>query len=1320
MRRGLVADIITAVPSLQAHGAWTLHYRPVSKQQQHQADAEAAVGGAPSSAEGAQPDPEGAAQAVREGPEGGQAGPEGPEGAQAGPADLSEQHHAFVLLSCGGQNTMVLDAGGAELSELSDDVAYVRDAPTLAVGEIFDATAAVQVTHTTVRMVRGSSELLQELLLTSILQDASHPAAAAAAAGQQQVCIRYAQVRDPYVVLLLSDATTLLLCGDKQRQQLQLLPGALADLAEAGWGDPLAAVTAACLYTDTTGWLAAAAGITADQQDAEQGAADAAAEAAAAAGKGQQQQLVAEEAAAAAADDEDALMAEAAAAAPGAEDAAAAPAEAAPRGGSPGQQEQQDADTLGDAASAAAAAPAGSPVKAEEAAAAGDAAHNLKAEDAEAGTKSGGTIVVPTEAQESVAAMDGVEGVDTAMALAAAMEDAGDAAAAADDKDGAAAEAAAEAAAAASDAAADVGVPPGLAAGTAEQRAAAAADVEVSAAAAAEGQQQQRRTTAPEASNGVDGGKEAALAQQQQQPKREQQRTAAMMTFCVIVRAGGALQVYALPGMMCVFEDAEAVLGHQTLSPARPPSPFTDEDEDAMHDEDLSPSPISELLMECFAGSSGGAVGVPAAAAPLLVMLRDDGSCLAYKAFKPHAANSPLGFRRLPLDAGLLPHPSPAQAPAEAAAATNSQLAPPAPGMPQPTAPPCRLVRFDQLATPRLEAPLGPGFAPTRGNAAAGSSSDSSSSQALPLPQLRYSGVFVCGPRPAWLVASRGGLLAHPMEADVGQVDAFCAFHNLNCVHGYMAASLAGALNICTLPLQMRLDQPWLTSKLPLRATPQALAYYPEARLLALTTSRVSAPPRPFLPLEPGGDAVAAAAYATAEAAVKAAGVEDLHELLLLAPPGCGLPTATYTTAYTSILAAAAAAGGSGSGLPSAGSSGAAPTAGAAAAGSARAAAALAAAAGWAGLPMWRYPLLPGEAVTALRHVSLCEGGDENSNPEPFLAVGCSSAYGEDFPAMGRVLLFQVLKEKIYRVEGSSEVISGRLELQREYPGPVTALESLRGFLLMAIGNKLEMHYKQGNTLVKVTFFDGLQMVSGLALVKDFLLLGQAGHSAAFFRYNCTPDPVTRERQQQLKELSADTERLNAWAVEFMPNAARLSQVMADGGGNLTVFMYDMKNPDSWAGKKLLRRGVAHVGACISQFQRLRLAVPGDNLNRQALLGCSAQGSLLLLCPLWDEGMFKRLQSLQEELVYQLRHTAGLNPKAFQGRYTRAGPTYGAGFTAVKPLKPLDNWLLQGDLLWSYAGLDLRAQAVIAEAVGVEPAMLLQDLRTLSIAANFL
>jgi hypothetical protein len=119
MRRGLVADVITAVPSLQAHGAWTLHYRPVSKQQQDPNELDTAAAAAASSDNGATA-AEDAALAVPN--TGGAASPGSPEGAQAAGADLLEQHHAFVLLSCGGHNTMVLDAGGAELSELSEDV----------------------------------------------------------------------------------------------------------------------------------------------------------------------------------------------------------------------------------------------------------------------------------------------------------------------------------------------------------------------------------------------------------------------------------------------------------------------------------------------------------------------------------------------------------------------------------------------------------------------------------------------------------------------------------------------------------------------------------------------------------------------------------------------------------------------------------------------------------------------------------------------------------------------------------------------------------------------------------------------------------------------------------------------------------------------------------------------------------------------------------------------------------------------------------------------------------------------------------------------
>lgn len=372
----------------------------------------------------------------------------------------------------------------------------------------------------------------------------------------------------------------------------------------------------------------------------------------------------------------------------------------------------------------------------------------------------------------------------------------------------------------------------------------------------------------------------------------------------------------------------------------------------------------------------------------------------AYKAASP---KSSLGFRRQPLDPTLLGHESPAPPPATTASAA------PAPGMPLPSAAPYRLIRFDHLVTPRLEQPLGPG------GLAAGlssSGSGSASTDAVQGPKLRYSGIFMCGPKPVWLIATRGGLVPHHMDGKVGAIDAFCAFHNPSCQHGYIAASLKGDMNICTLPLQMRLDQPWLTCKLPLRATPQALVHYPEARLIALTTSRLAAPPRPFLPADPGGDAVAAAAYATAEAAAKGAGVEELNELQLLAPPGCGLPITSYTSVAAAIHAAAAAAGAGNAsngsqGLLSASSLGA-NTAGAAAGSSAKVAAAVAAAAGWVGLPMWRYSLLPGEQALCLKSVALCEGGDESANPEPFIAVGCASAFGEDYPALGRVLLFQV------------------------------------------------------------------------------------------------------------------------------------------------------------------------------------------------------------------------------------------------------------------------------------------------------------------------
>jgi hypothetical protein len=47
------------------------------------------------------------------------------------------------------------------------------------------------------------------------------------------------------------------------------------------------------------------------------------------------------------------------------------------------------------------------------------------------------------------------------------------------------------------------------------------------------------------------------------------------------------------------------------------------------------------------------------------------------------------------------------------------------------------------------------------------------------------------------------------------------------------------------------------------------------------------------------------------------------------------------------------------------------------------------------------------------------------------------------------------------RAAWSCAVVSCLQALQRELPGPVMAVESLRGFLILAVGHRLEMHYKQ-------------------------------------------------------------------------------------------------------------------------------------------------------------------------------------------------------------------------------------------------------------------
>ncbi|CAI5690013.1 unnamed protein product [Oreochromis niloticus] len=100
-----------------------------------------------------------------------------------------------------------------------------------------------------------------------------------------------------------------------------------------------------------------------------------------------------------------------------------------------------------------------------------------------------------------------------------------------------------------------------------------------------------------------------------------------------------------------------------------------------------------------------------------------------------------------------------------------------------------------------------------------------------------YSGVFICGPSPHWmLVTSRGALRLHPMTID-GSIESFSPFHNINCPKGFLYFNKQGELRISVLPTYLSYDAPWPVRKIPLRCTVHYVSYHVESKVYAVCTS---------------------------------------------------------------------------------------------------------------------------------------------------------------------------------------------------------------------------------------------------------------------------------------------------------------------------------------------------------------------------------------------------------------------------------------------------------------------------------------------------
>ncbi|KAJ7555735.1 hypothetical protein O6H91_05G052500 [Diphasiastrum complanatum] len=497
-------------------------------------------------------------------------------------------------------------------------------------------------------------------------------------------------------------------------------------------------------------------------------------------------------------------------------------------------------------------------------------------------------------------------------------------------------------------------------------------------------------------------------------------------------------------------------------------------------------------------------------------------------------------------------------------------------------------------------------------------------------------GVFLTGARPMWLMLCRERIRPHPQYCD-GSILAFTPLHNVNCTHGLIYVSNQGLLKICQLPSLINYDNDWPVQKVLLRGTPHQITYHGDTNLYALIVSFPVLHPS-YMVFPALGDQLTG--YQTDQ--MDSVEVEGGHNLV-------------STEDFEVRIMKPAKKG-----------------------------------------VVWEIKgtikmQVAENAITA-RIVSIKNvTTDQMKN---LLAIGTAYAQGEDVASRGRIILVVVGPESDDTNVWAKEIYS------KELKGAISAIASLQGHLLVAIGTKIILHTWNGSELNGAAFFDAPLYVVSLN-VKNFVLFGDIHKSIYFLCW--------KEEGAQLILLAKDFGSLDCFTTEFLIDGTTLSLLVSDSRKNVQIFSFAPKSVESWKGQKLLSRGEFHLGAHVAKFLRLQmLPTPSSpRSNRFALFFGTLDGSIAFIAPL-DELMFRRLQTLQRKLVDAVPHVGGLNPRSFRqfrsdGEAHRPGP---------------DN-IVDCELLSQYEILPLDQQAEIARQIGTTRSQILSNFRDLMLSTNF-
>ncbi|XP_039280662.1 cleavage and polyadenylation specificity factor subunit 1 isoform X2 [Nilaparvata lugens] len=351
----------------------------------------------------------------------------------------------------------------------------------------------------------------------------------------------------------------------------------------------------------------------------------------------------------------------------------------------------------------------------------------------------------------------------------------------------------------------------------------------------------------------------------------------------------------------------------------------------------------------------------------------------------------------------------------------------------------------------------------------------------------------------------------------------------------------------------------------------------------------------------------------------------------------------------------------------------------------------------WEVIPNTKTDLDEWEHVTCLKNVSLAYEGTR-SGLKGYIALGTNYNYSEDITSRGRILIFDVIEVV---PEPGQPLTKNKFKMvySKEQKGPVTAMTHALGFLISAVGQKIYIWQLKDNDLVGVAFIDTQIYIHQILAIKSLILVADVYKSISLLRF--------QEEYRTLSLVSRDYRASEVYTVEFLLDNTQMSFVVTDRDKNVVLYMYDPESADSFGGQRLMHRADFHLAQHVNAMFRVKCKlVQGSHANkhlansdkRHCTMFATLDGALGYMLPI-PEKIYRRLLMLQNVLVNNIPHIAGLNPKSYR--------TFKS---ADKLLGSPSRGIIDGELVWMFLSLPLLTRQEIAKKIGTKVDDIIEDL----------